>query len=75
MEIWVPPEPLPIAKVKRRKGKKFDNLLMENMEIATQRREANTIFLQPNRVARTPPIKEKRRYPIRMPPLKSPISK
>jgi hypothetical protein len=50
-----------MAKVKKRRGKNPDNLLIENIEIAPHKREAITILLGPNRVASTPPIREKRK--------------
>jgi hypothetical protein len=63
-----------MVKVKKRRGKNPDNLLMKNMESVPQKRETITILLGPNRVANIPPMREKRRYPSMMAPLKSPIS-
>jgi hypothetical protein len=44
------------------------------MEKAPKNKEATTILFDPNRVAKIPPIRENRRYPRRMLPLRSPIS-
>jgi hypothetical protein len=74
IEICAPAAPAPMAKVKKSKEKNPENWLMENMERELQRREAMIMRLEPNRVASIPLIREKRRYPRRIPPLRSPIS-
>jgi hypothetical protein len=63
-----------MAKLKKRREEKPDKLPMKNMERHPHRREVTTILFGPNRVANIPPIREKRRYPSIMAPLKSPIS-
>jgi hypothetical protein len=73
MEMCAPAAAAPIAKVETNKGKKSDNRLMENMEIELQRSEAMITRFNPKRVPKTPPMKENRRYPRRIPPLRSPI--
>jgi hypothetical protein len=62
-----------MAKVKKSKEMNPENLLIRNMEMEPHKRERITILLGPNRVASVPPINEKRRYPISIPPLRSPI--